>query len=125
MAAPRRGNLTVAQAGTSFLWRREVADVRQSCRHHLRERPGRRCGGGAGPPKIADCDATAVKSVGCQGKEAKEGILAVIIFHNRIVALFIAGSCRVLATTVDDWSENLFALALVRAYAYVRKYHNH
>jgi hypothetical protein len=31
-----------------------------------------------------------------------------------------AGSRRVLTTTIDDWSENLFALAPVRAYAYVR-----
>jgi hypothetical protein len=43
---------------------------------------------GAGPPNIADCGTTAVKSVRCQGKEAKEGMFAVIIFHNRIVALF-------------------------------------
>ncbi len=35
-----------------------------------------------------------------------------------------AGSRRVLATTVDDWLENLFVLAPVRAYAYVQKYHN-
>ncbi len=66
----------------------EVADVRRSCHHRLRERPGRWCGGGAGPPKIADCNATTVMSVQCQGKEAKEGIFTVIIFHNRIVALF-------------------------------------
>jgi hypothetical protein len=33
---------------------------------------------------------------------------------------FIAGSHRVLATAVDDWSENLFALAPVQAYAYVQ-----
>jgi hypothetical protein len=32
----------------------------------------------------------------------------------------LAGSCRVLATAVDDWLENLFALAPVRAYAYVQ-----
>ncbi len=75
-------------AGGSFLAHREVGDVRRSCRHRLRKRPGRWCGKGAGPPKIADCNATAVKSSQCQGKEAKEGILAVIIFHNRIVALF-------------------------------------
>ncbi len=31
-----------------------------------------------------------------------------------------AGSRRVLTTAMDDWSENLFALAPVRAYAYVR-----
>ncbi len=31
-----------------------------------------------------------------------------------------AGSRRVLTTVNDDWSENLFALAPVRAYAYVR-----
>ncbi len=43
---------------------------------------------GEGPPKIANCGATTVKSVRCQGKEPKEGILAVIIFHNCIVALF-------------------------------------
>ena len=43
---------------------------------------------GAGPPNIADCGTTAVKSVRCQGKEAKEEMFAVIIFHNRIVALF-------------------------------------
>jgi hypothetical protein len=30
------------------------------------------------------------------------------------------GSGRVLATAVDDWLENLFVLAPVRAYAYVR-----
>ena len=30
---------------------------------------------------------------------------------------FIAGSHRVLATAVDDWLENLLALAPVRAYA--------
>ncbi len=41
--------------------------------------------GGAGPPKIAKCGSTAVKSARCQRKEAKEGILAVIIFLNRIV----------------------------------------
>jgi hypothetical protein len=74
--------------GSFFFGARGVEDVRQSRRHCLRERPGRRCGRGAGPPKIADCGATAVKSVQCQGKEAKEGILAVIIFHNRMVALF-------------------------------------
>ncbi len=32
----------------------------------------------------------------------------------------LAGSRRVLATAVDDWSENLFALAPVRAYANVQ-----
>jgi hypothetical protein len=32
----------------------------------------------------------------------------------------VAGSHRVLTTAMDDWSENLFALALVRAYACVR-----
>ncbi len=36
----------------------------------------------------------------------------------------VAGSRRVLATAVDDWSENLFALAPVQAYAYVQQYHN-
>jgi hypothetical protein len=35
-------------------------------------------------------------------------------------AASFAGSRRVLATAVDDWSENLFALAPVRAYAYVQ-----
>ncbi len=30
-----------------------------------------------------------------------------------------AGCRRVLATVVEDWSENLFAIAPVRAYAYV------
>jgi hypothetical protein len=30
---------------------------------------------------------------------------------NPKVSAKIAGSCRVLATAVDDWSENLFALA--------------
>jgi hypothetical protein len=30
----------------------------------------------------------------------------------------IAGSCRVLATAVADWSENLLGLALVQAYTY-------
>jgi hypothetical protein len=84
----RGGNSTVAWAEASSSVRGEVADVRQSRRHRLGERPGRRCGGGVGPPKIADCGATAVKSVRCQGKEAKEGILAAIIFYNRIVALF-------------------------------------
>jgi hypothetical protein len=53
-------------------------------------------GGGAGPPNIADCNATAVTSVRCQGKEVKEGILAVIIFHNRIVALFTTSITRLL-----------------------------
>ncbi len=38
--------------------------------------------------------------------------------------LEFAGSRRVLATAVDDWSENLFVLAPVQAYAYVQKYHN-
>ncbi len=33
---------------------------------------------------------------------------------------FLAGSGRVLATTVDDWSESLLALAPVQAYAYVQ-----
>jgi hypothetical protein len=32
----------------------------------------------------------------------------------------LAGSHRVLATVVDDWSDNLLALAPVQAYAYVR-----
>ncbi len=32
----------------------------------------------------------------------------------------IAGSHRVLATAVDDWLENLLALAPVQAYAYVQ-----
>ncbi len=59
--------------------RGEVADMLQYRRHRLREHPGRRCGGGAGPPKIADYRATVVKSVRCQVKEVKEGILAVII----------------------------------------------
>jgi hypothetical protein len=43
---------------------------------------------GAGLPNIVDCGTTAVKSVRCQGKEAKERMFAVIIFHNCIVALF-------------------------------------
>ncbi len=64
-------------AGASFSAHGEVADVRRSRRHRLRERPGRWCGGRAGPLKVADCGATAVKSVRCQGNEAKEGILAV------------------------------------------------
>jgi hypothetical protein len=85
-AAP--GQLDRGAGFASSSARGEVADVRRSRRHRLRERPGRRCGEGAGPLKIADCNATAVLSVRCQGKEAKEGILAVIIFHNRIVALF-------------------------------------
>jgi hypothetical protein len=88
MAAPRQGNSTMARAGASSSAHGEVADVWWSRRHCLRERPGYWCGGGAGPPKIADCGKTAVKSVRCQGKEAKEGILAVLIFRNRIVALF-------------------------------------
>ncbi len=37
---------------------------------------------------------------------------------------FVAGSRKVLATAVDDWLENLLALAPVRAYVYVQKYHN-
>ncbi len=32
----------------------------------------------------------------------------------------LVGSSRVLATKVDDWLENLFALAPVQAYAYVQ-----
>jgi hypothetical protein len=88
MVAPRRGNSTVARAGASSSAHGEVADLRRSRHHRLMERPGRWCGGRAGPPKVADCGATAVKSVRCQGKEAKEGVLAVIIFRNRIVALF-------------------------------------
>jgi hypothetical protein len=32
----------------------------------------------------------------------------------------ITGSRRVLATAMDDWSENLFALAPVQAYTYVQ-----
>ncbi len=68
--------------------RGEVADVRQSRHHRLGERPGQQCSWGMGLPKIADCSVTAVKSIRCQGKEVKKGILAVIIFHNRIVALF-------------------------------------
>ncbi len=82
------GNSTVAWAGASFSAHGEVADVRRSRRHRLRERPGRWYGGRAGPLKVADCGATAVKSVRCQENEAKEGILAVIIFRYRIVALF-------------------------------------
>ncbi len=82
------GNLTVVWAGASFSAHGEVADVWRSRRHRLRERPGRWCGRRAGPLKVADCSATAVKSIRCQGNEAKEGILAVIIFRNRIVALF-------------------------------------
>jgi hypothetical protein len=74
--------------GSFFFGVQGVADVQQSRRHRLGERPGRRCGGGARPPKIADCGATAFKRVQCQGKEAKEGILVVILFHNHIVALF-------------------------------------
>jgi hypothetical protein len=35
-----------------------------------------------------------------------------------------AGSRRVLATTVDDWLENLLALAPVQACTYVEYYHN-
>jgi hypothetical protein len=35
-------------------------------------------------------------------------------------AIHVAGSHRVLTTAMDDWLENLFALAPVRAYAYVR-----
>ena len=80
------GNSTAAWAGASFSAHGEVADVRRSRRHRLRERPGRWCGGRAGPLKVADCGATAVKSVRCQGNEAKEGLLAVIIFRNLIVA---------------------------------------
>ncbi len=34
--------------------------------------------------------------------------------------LVFAGSGRVLTTVRDDWLENLFALAPVRAYAYVQ-----
>ncbi len=41
----------------------KVADVRQSRRHHLRERPGHWCGRRAGLPKVVDCGGTAVKSV--------------------------------------------------------------
>ncbi len=85
-AAP--GQLDRGAGRTSSSARGEVADVQQSCRHRLREHPGQWCGGGVGPPKIADCNATVVKSIRCQGQEAKEGILAIIIFHNRIVALF-------------------------------------
>jgi hypothetical protein len=88
MAAPRRGNSTVAWAGASSLAHGEVADLRRSHHHRLMEHPGHWCGRRAGPPKVADCGATAVKSIQCQGKEAKEGILVVIIFRNRIVALF-------------------------------------
>ncbi len=36
------------------------------------------------------------------------------------ISSYIAGSRRVLATAVDDWLENLFALAPVQAYAYVQ-----
>ncbi len=42
----------------------------------------------------------------------------------RIPSNRFAGSRRVLATAVDDWLENLFALAPVRTYAYVQQYHN-
>jgi hypothetical protein len=88
MVVLHRGNSTVAWAGASSLAHGEVADLRRSCRHRLMERPGCWCSGRAGPPKVADCSATVVKSVRCQGKEAKEGILVVIMFCNRIVALF-------------------------------------
>ena len=88
MAAPHRGNSTVARAGDSSLAHGEVADLRRSHHHRLMECPGCWCSGRAGPPKIADCGATTVKSIRSQGKEAKEGIFAVIIFRNHIVALF-------------------------------------
>jgi hypothetical protein len=88
MVVPRWGNLTVAWAGASSLAHGKVTDLRRSRRHRLMERPGRWCGRRVGQPKVADCGMTAVKSVQCQGKEAKKGILAVIIFCNRIVALF-------------------------------------
>ncbi len=32
----------------------------------------------------------------------------------------VTGSRRVLTTAMDNWSENLFALAPVQAYAYVQ-----
>ena len=38
------------------------------------------------------------------------------------VTAHVTGSRRVLATTVDDWSENLIALAPVQAYAYHVQY---
>jgi hypothetical protein len=87
MAALHRGNLTVARAGASSLVHGEIANLRRSRRHRLVERPGRWYDRRAGPLKVADCGATAVKSVQCQRKEAKKGILAVINFRDRIVAL--------------------------------------
>ncbi len=37
-----------------------------------------------------------------------------------LIPTYLAGSRRVLTTAMDDWSENLFVLAPVQAYAYVR-----
>jgi hypothetical protein len=58
-------------------------------------------------------------------KDNKDGLLIsinVLVFVTIIInyCASLAGSCRVLATAVDNWSESLLALASVRAYAYVQ-----
>jgi hypothetical protein len=47
-------------------------------------------------------------------------LLSIILSKLDLCATTFAGSRRVLTTAMDDWSENLFALAPVRAYAYVQ-----
>jgi hypothetical protein len=42
------------------------------------------------------------------------------VIKSKKLCYYFAGSRRVLATAVEDWLENLFALAPVRAYAYVQ-----
>ncbi len=66
---------------------------------------------------------------------AERGIVCLVFFsiahrmpsqpiNSIVVGMKHTHSCRVLATVVDDWLENLLALAPVQAYAYVQYYHN-
>jgi hypothetical protein len=73
------GQLNRGMGGSFFFGHGEVVDMRRSRHHRLRECPGHWCGMRAGPLKVADCGATAVKSIQCQGNKVKEGVLAVII----------------------------------------------
>jgi hypothetical protein len=69
------------------------------------------------PAYMADHNGTAFPIPKCLGlwddKIAKDATVVKI-------KKTVAGSRRVLATAVDDWSENLLALAPVQAYAYVQ-----
>jgi hypothetical protein len=82
----------VASAGTWSAWKTAFRLVRIECQHQILAR------GSLGPPSPP---------------------LQPSIKLTWLSTTWFADSCRVLTTAMDDWSENLFALAPVGAYAYV------